>query len=214
MGTRTTLPPAPAEPRTAILSAGNERAYGRIERCGPSYVLVRTALTPALGEPVHLRIPSTCFGELQLDGIARWQDRNGALALQLCSLRPRDLVALRRLVPSPEPDGRLAVRRRGYRVDGRIDPFAPTPDRTMPLDGVPVSLILVNGELEGVATTLEDERAVVHAWIDLRPGSHVALRVFEDELFERWQDVAMVVVKSERGVHELSRQQSRWASPA
>ncbi|AKF04206.1 hypothetical protein DB32_001355 [Sandaracinus amylolyticus] len=177
-------------------------------------MLVRTALTPALGEPVHLRIPSTCFGELQLDGIARWQDRNGALALQLCSLRPRDLVALRRLVPSPEPDGRLAVRRRGYRVDGRIDPFAPTPDRTMPLDGVPVSLILVNGELEGVATTLEDERAVVHAWIDLRPGSHVALRVFEDELFERWQDVAMVVVKSERGVHELSRQQSRWASPA
>lgn len=211
MGTRTSLPPAPAEPRTAIISSGAARATARIERCGPSYVLVRTTLAPALGERVHLRIPATCFGELQLDGIARWQDRDGSLAVQLGQLRPRDLVALRRLVPEPEPDGRLAVRRRGYRVDGRIDPFASAPDRTMPLDGVPVSLILVNGEVEGVATTLDDEGATVHAWIDLQPGAHVALRVFEDERFERWRDVPVVVVASDRGVHQLGRQQPRWA---
>ncbi len=214
MGTRTTLPPAPAEPHMAVLQAGATWAEVEIERCGPSYVMVRTTLVPAVGESVRLHIPETCFGELTLDTIVRWHDHNGGLALQLGQLGPRELVALRRLVPKRAPDGRVATRRRGYRVDGRIDPFAPTPQTTMPLDGIPVSLILLNGEVDGVALELESDRAIVHAWIDLPQGVHIALRVFEDELMERWRDLPMVVVDSNDGILHLTLQRARWASEA
>lgn len=212
MGTRTTLPPAPAEPHMAVLEAGADWAQGEIERCGPSYVMVRTTLAPPVGESVRLHIPATCFGELTLETTVRWHERDGGVALQLGKLGPRDLVALRRLVPKRAPDARVATRRRGYRVDGRIDPFAPRPQTTMPLDGIPVSLILLNGEVDGVAIELEGDRATVHAWIDLPRGAHIALRVFEDELMERWRDLPMIVLESNKGVLELTLQRSRWAA--
>jgi hypothetical protein len=173
-------------------------------------VMVRSTLAPPIGENVTLRIPSTCFGELELDTIVRWHDRDGSLALQVGTLGPRDLVALRRLVPEPAPDGRFAARRRGYRVDARLDPFAHAPETTWPLDGFPVCLILLNGEVDGIAVELEDDSATVHAWVDLAPGSHIALRVFDDELFERWHDRPMVVVESREGLLRLARQSPRW----
>ena len=211
MQIRTSLPPAPTEPRTAILHVGTGRAYGRVERCGPGYLVVRTTLHPALGDTVRVRIPSTCFGELSVETTVRWHEPEGRLGLQLGSLRPRDLVALRRLVPEPAPDARLAARRRGYQVDARLDPFAPQPDRTLPYDGTPVSIFLVNGEVEGVATTLEEEHAVVHAGLDLHPGAHVVLRVYEDSTEERWSDRPMVVLASDDGVLQLVPQRERWA---
>jgi hypothetical protein len=84
----------------------------------------------------------------------------------------------------------------------------------MPLDGIPVSLILLNGEVDGVALELESERATVHAWIDLPQGAHIALRVFEDELMERWRDLPMIVVDSNNGVLHLTLQRTRWMSEA
>ena len=212
MANRTSLPPAPSQPRSGVLQTSGGRVACSIERCGPSYLVVCAQLRPPLGSHVRVRIPSTSFGELSLDATVRWHEEEGRLGLQLGALRARELVALRRLVPEPAPDARLATRRRGYRVDARMDPFAPQPERTLPYDGIPVSLFLVNAEIEGVATTLERDRAVVYATVDLAVGSHVALRVYEDPAMTRWTDRAMVVVSSRDGLIELGPQRRRWGA--
>lgn len=209
MSTRTSMPP-PVEARSVELHTAAGWIAGTLERCGPNYVVVSAPLQLAVGDALRVRIPATSEGDLTLDTVLRWIDEDGHCWLQVGSLRARELVALRKLAPDPKPSARLNLRRRGFRVDGRIDPFGSPNERTYPIDGIPIALELVNGEVEGVAIELDDEAATVIAWVDLEAGTHVALRVFEDATAERWTDRAMVVHSCANGIIGLRAQRSRW----
>lgn len=200
------------EARRVILHGPRERAPGFLERLGMTHTIVRTSLDARVGEPVLLRVPSTPFGELSLPTTLRWS-ADGAHALQLGTLRARDVAALNRMRGKVR-DARFALRREGFRIDALLDPFATPRGPALPGAGRRVALVLRNGSLDAIAVRLSARSAIVLASIELPVGARVAIRVKSDTWVGELTLPALVRWTA-RGAHGLSYEQPRardvWA---
>ncbi len=162
--------------RRVILHTDAGRGVGTALRIAMTHSIVRTDLDVPIGAELRMRVPRTSFGELTLPATVRWRTGD-TLAMQLGSLRARDVVALHRLDGGRRRDSRFALRRAGFRIDARIDPFARPSEGAIAGAGHPLTIVLRNGEIAGTAIRIGALGAILATTLRLEKGARIALRV-------------------------------------
>ena len=178
--------------RRVLIHTAHGRDSGMLVRLDTGYAVVHTGARPPLGAEVKLRVPATMFGELSLPAVVRWHS-DGAIGLQLGSLRARDVVALHRLSRGAlgaraqalmtQASARLRLRREGFELDA-IDVVALSRAEmetlVLPSDGDPrrrARLVLRNLTLDVNVLRLATGGIVVSTPVRLTEGLRVGLVV-------------------------------------